>query len=70
MPQSAHVRRPASVAVLAARDQFDYRGSGWGHAGGEGAPADPHGGTNSWISSSTTVATATHTTVRTGPTPG
>jgi hypothetical protein len=30
------------------RDQFDYQGSGWGHAGGEGAPANPYGGTNSW----------------------
>ncbi len=29
-------------------DVFDYVGSGWGHAGGEGAPANPYGGTNSW----------------------
>ncbi|SEO90679.1 NPCBM/NEW2 domain-containing protein [Actinacidiphila rubida] len=29
-------------------DQFDYQGSGWGHASGEGAPADPYQGTNSW----------------------
>ncbi|WSQ08834.1 NPCBM/NEW2 domain-containing protein [Streptomyces sp. NBC_01231] len=30
------------------RDQFDYHGSGWGHASGEGAPANPYEGTNSW----------------------
>jgi O-glycosyl hydrolase len=30
------------------RDQFDYQGSGWGHASGEGAPANPYDGTNSW----------------------
>ncbi|MGI5460830.1 galactosylceramidase [Streptomyces sp. CA-249302] len=30
------------------RDQFDYHGSGWGHASGEGAPANPYQGTNSW----------------------
>lgn len=30
------------------RDQFDYHGSGWGHASGEGAPAAPYEGTNSW----------------------
>ena len=30
------------------RDQFDYQGSGWGHASGEGAPANPYQGTNSW----------------------
>ena len=30
------------------RDQFAYQGSGWGHAGGEGAPANPYDGTNSW----------------------
>ncbi|WP_052398201.1 NPCBM/NEW2 domain-containing protein [Streptomyces sp. NRRL F-5123] len=30
------------------QDQFDYQGSGWGHASGEGAPADPYQGTNSW----------------------
>ncbi|MEW2397151.1 NPCBM/NEW2 domain-containing protein [Streptomyces sp. NPDC046862] len=30
------------------QDQFDYEGSGWGHAGGEGAPADPYQDTNSW----------------------
>jgi hypothetical protein len=29
-------------------DEFDYVGSGWGHATGEGAPANPHDGTNSW----------------------
>ncbi len=29
-------------------DQFNYMGSGWGHAGGEGAPANPYDGTNSW----------------------
>jgi len=27
---------------------FDYVGSGWGHAGGEGAPANPYDGTNSY----------------------
>ncbi|MGI8416622.1 MAG: hypothetical protein ACR2P2_10565, partial [Nakamurella sp.] len=30
------------------QDQFNYLGSGWGHAGGEGAPANPYDGTNSW----------------------
>ncbi|MFF0084768.1 NPCBM/NEW2 domain-containing protein [Streptomyces canus] len=30
------------------RDQFDYHGSGWGHASGDGAPANPYEGTNSW----------------------
>src|SRR4051794_8433859 len=30
------------------QDQFDYHGSGWGHAGGEGSPANPYQGTNSW----------------------
>ncbi|MGW1560838.1 NPCBM/NEW2 domain-containing protein [Streptomyces sp. NPDC002144] len=30
------------------RDQFEYHGSGWGHAAGEGAPANPYQGTNSW----------------------
>ena len=29
-------------------DEFDYVGSGWGHASGEGAPANPYDGTNSW----------------------
>ncbi len=29
-------------------DTFDYVGSGWGHASGEGAPANPYDGTNSW----------------------
>lgn len=29
-------------------DVFNYVGSGWGHAGGEGAPANPYNGTNSW----------------------
>jgi len=29
-------------------DEFDYVGSGWGHATGEGAPANPYDGTNSW----------------------
>ncbi|MGH3601391.1 MAG: hypothetical protein ACRDQH_14150, partial [Pseudonocardiaceae bacterium] len=29
-------------------DQFNYVGSDWGHAGGEGAPANPYDGTNSW----------------------
>jgi hypothetical protein len=29
-------------------DQFDYVGDGWGHASGEGAPANPYDGTNSW----------------------
>jgi hypothetical protein len=33
-------------------DQFNYVGSDWGHAGGEGAPADPYDGTNSWANSS------------------
>ncbi|MER7689741.1 NPCBM/NEW2 domain-containing protein [Streptomyces sp. NPDC097610] len=30
------------------RDQWDYQGSGWGHASSEGAPANPYQGTNSW----------------------
>ncbi|MFD8718002.1 NPCBM/NEW2 domain-containing protein [Streptomyces sp. NPDC059629] len=30
------------------QDQFDYQGSGWGHASGEGAPVNPYEGTNSW----------------------
>src|SRR2546422_294828 len=30
------------------QDQFAYLGSGWGHASGEGAPANPYDGTNSW----------------------
>ena len=30
------------------RGSFDYLGSGWGHASGEGAPANPYDGTNSW----------------------
>ncbi|MFJ9564723.1 NPCBM/NEW2 domain-containing protein [Streptomyces fuscichromogenes] len=30
------------------QDQFDYQGTGWGHASGEGAPANPYEGTNSW----------------------
>jgi hypothetical protein len=29
-------------------DLFNYLGTGWGHAGGEGAPASPYDGTNSW----------------------
>ena len=29
-------------------DQFDYVGGGWGHASGEGAPANPYDGTNSY----------------------
>jgi len=29
-------------------DVFNYVGSGWSHAGGEGAPANPYNGTNSW----------------------
>ena len=29
-------------------DQFAYTGSSWGHASGEGAPANPYDGTNSW----------------------
>lgn len=29
------------------RDQFNCVGSGWGHAGGEGAPANPYDRTNS-----------------------
>ncbi|MFZ0090223.1 MAG: NPCBM/NEW2 domain-containing protein [Solirubrobacteraceae bacterium] len=32
-------------------DEFDYVGSDWGHAGGEGAPANPYDGTNSWANS-------------------
>ncbi|MFF4489883.1 hypothetical protein ACFY0F_25850 [Streptomyces sp. NPDC001544] len=28
--------------------RFDYHGPGWGHASGEGAPANPYEGTNSW----------------------
>ena len=32
-------------------DEFDYVGSDWGHAGGEGAPANPYDGTNSWADS-------------------
>ncbi|MET7455772.1 NPCBM/NEW2 domain-containing protein [Streptomyces sp. NPDC005574] len=44
---------PATVTVDdsvrgSGRDQFDYRGSGWGHATGEGGPAQPYQGTNSW----------------------
>ena len=31
-----------------AQDQWDYQGTGWGHASGEGAPANPYQGTNSW----------------------
>jgi hypothetical protein len=30
------------------QDLFNYVGSGWGHAGGEGAPANPYDQTNSW----------------------
>jgi hypothetical protein len=29
-------------------DQFNYVGGGWGHASGEGAPANPYDGTNSY----------------------
>lgn len=30
------------------QDRFNYHGSGWGHASGEGSPASPYQGTNSW----------------------
>jgi O-glycosyl hydrolase len=50
-----HVRAATATTITVddsvqgtGRDQFDYQGSGWGHASGEGAPANPHGGTNSW----------------------
>ncbi|MGI8589687.1 MAG: NEW3 domain-containing protein [Nakamurella sp.] len=33
-------------------DLFDYVGSGWGHASGEGAPANPYDGTNSYTNAS------------------
>jgi len=33
-------------------DQFTYTGTDWGHASGEGAPANPYDGTNSWADKS------------------
>jgi len=49
----AHARAATTITVDDAIqgtgvDQFDYVGSGWGHASGEGAPANPYDGTNSW----------------------
>jgi O-glycosyl hydrolase len=43
------------------QDQFNYVGSGWGHASGEGAPANPYDGTNSWTDNSGDKATFTFT---------
>jgi hypothetical protein len=48
-PAAAAVTMSVDDAIQgSAQDEFNYRGSGWGHASGEGAPANPYGGTNSW----------------------
>ena len=43
------------------QDQFNYLGSGWGHAGGEGAPANPYDGTNSYTNASGVTVSFTFT---------
>jgi hypothetical protein len=60
-PASATLSGPVAAATTSSvddamqgtgQDQFHYVGSGWGHASGEGAPANPYDGTNSYTNAS------------------
>ncbi len=60
-PASATSSGPVAAATTSSvddamqgtgQDQFHYVGSGWGHASGEGAPANPYDGTNSYTNAS------------------